>query len=384
VPKKKEERYTVAGKRLKIARTVMDKTQESILEEARWEIVGIIDTKTIGVWEREGVPENKLKKLADFLNVPQFLLVNHKIEDEAFREIVELRKADPNANIDHLISSKSGKDGLEGLVDEIEAPNLPLPYENLEVPWDWDEVISNAHDEGELHFYLGSKCSEEEKYDQAIFNLDKSIAAKTLDGDLLWEAYYARGYSWYKKDNLRKALEDYIKSLAPQLVEAPVPLVYNTVLDRPYHKIRFQWYNENGSAETIADFDELIGNFPENGMVYYLRARKSLGLEKYDSALDDINSAIEMEPESAHIDDFHNVRGYVFYQKGVYSSAIEDFTRVVQKDTLVRPEAVYYRALAYEKENRIDDAIQDIEKCLQFDPNSEHFLEKFSVLNKLP
>ena len=129
MPKQKEERYEVAGKRLKIARTVMGKTQEKILDNERWvKTVDIADAKTIGLWEREGVPENKLEKLADFLNITQFLLTDPKIEDVAFRKIIELRKSDDNANIDHLFPSESIKDGSDRISDENELEKAIAAY----------------------------------------------------------------------------------------------------------------------------------------------------------------------------------------------------------------------------------------------------------------
>ena len=132
MPKQKEKRYEVAGKRLKIARIVMGKTQEKILDNDRWvKTVDIADAKTIGLWEREGVPENKLEKLADFLNITQFLLTDPKIEDVAFREIIELRKSDDNANIDHLFPSESIKDGSDRISDEDELEKAIAAYQQI-------------------------------------------------------------------------------------------------------------------------------------------------------------------------------------------------------------------------------------------------------------
>jgi tetratricopeptide (TPR) repeat protein len=381
VPKQKEKRYEVAGKRLKIARAVMGKTQESILEEVRWDIVGIIDTKTIGVWEREGVPEDKLKKLADFLNVTQILLVDPKIEDEAFREIVELRKADPNANIDHLIPSKFGKDGLEGLVDEIEVPNLPLPYENLEVPWDWEEVISGARDDGTFHFYTGCKCNAEGNFDQAIFNLNKALKAGTLDGQLLFDAYYAKGYSWYKKNDLKKALTDYVESLAPESISAPIPPAYDKALNRPYKRPRFPWYGEDLPLEKINDLDAIVEDIPTRATLYYIWVIESMDMDEYDSVIDDINKAITLDPQSVHTADFLGAKGYALFQKGHYQEAVTVFSLVVDEKFNDGPEVLYFRALAYEKLNQSSDSIKDIEKCLQIDPNNELFLEKYRALS---
>jgi tetratricopeptide (TPR) repeat protein len=371
VPKKKEARYEIAGRRLAIARKVIGKTQRSIVAGDRWaKTVAIYDVKTIGLWENKGVPEDKLKKLSDFLNVPQYLLMDTEIEDEAFRKIIELKNGDPDANIDHLLPSKFRKDGLEGLVDEIEAPNLPLPYENLEVPWDWDEYISNAHDDGDYHFRVGSRCNAEDKYDQAILNLDKAIWADTLNSDLICRAYYERGYSRYKKGALKDAFEDYLKSL-------------HADLDGPFQILKFPWYNRNESSERIKDFDVLVKDFPERAVIYCLRGIEALTLEDYDSAVADFTEAIELEPESGNIADFHCIRGYAFYQKELYSNAIDEFTYFIKKGIILRPQVLYFRALALEKEDRIADAIEDIKKCLHADPNREVFLEKFSALKGL-
>jgi tetratricopeptide (TPR) repeat protein len=238
------------------------------------------------------------------------------------------------------------------------------------VPWDWDAFISNAHDDGEYHFRVGSKCNTDREYDLAIFNLDKAIWMNTLNTDSLCQAYYERGYSRYKKGDLKDAWQDYLKSLQAEP-------------NNPFQDLRFSWYNRNNGPESIKEFTELAETFPDRAVVYYLRGLVALDLKDYDSTVIDFTKAIELDPESGNIDDFHTVRGYAFYQKGFYSHAVDDFTYLIEKGIILRPEILYFRVLALEKEDRIADAILDIENCLHADPNQEVFLKKFNALKRL-
>jgi tetratricopeptide (TPR) repeat protein len=66
----------------------------------------------------------------------------------------------------------------------------------------------------------------------------------------------------------------------------------------------------------------------------------------------------------------------------VYQDAIVAFSLVVDKELNDGPEVLYFRALAYEKLDQLSNSLQDIEKCLEFDPNNEMFLEKYRALEE--
>jgi len=108
--------YESAGRRLRIARNIMGKTQNSLRLDSRWEtIVGLEDTGSIGIWERKGVPENRLKSLAEFLHVTEDVLTDLDMKDEVFIKIFGIRKDNPEADISDLLQTKIGKEDLDGL-----------------------------------------------------------------------------------------------------------------------------------------------------------------------------------------------------------------------------------------------------------------------------
>ena len=86
--------------------------------------------------------------------------------------------------------------------------------------------------------------------------------------------------------------------------------------------------------------------FPDSAVLYYLRGLVALDLKDYDSAVADSTEAIKLEPESGNIEDFHALRGYAFYLKGLYSEAIDEFTHLIEKEIIPIPEIFYYRALS--------------------------------------
>jgi tetratricopeptide (TPR) repeat protein len=209
-----------SGKRLRVVRKMRSLRHLDLANEFNC-VEG-----TIKKWQQRGVPQSKIIAVANYFDLPKELFSN-----------------------DFQISEAEFENFLKNIRREVTDSSLPipppsrLPYENEDFPW--DEVISGAGDEETFHFYVGCKCNAEGNFDQAIFNLNKALATETLDGQLLHEAYYARGYSWYKKNDLKKALTDYVESLAPESINAPIPPAYDKDLNRPYKRPKFLWYGED-------------------------------------------------------------------------------------------------------------------------------------------
>jgi len=351
-----------SGKRLRVARDFKSLRNIDLSEEFR------VKEDTVKHWmgNKRKVPKYKIMAVAKFFEVPEELFSDDiQISEQEFKR--------------RLLEMDSGKTDSPGPIQEV-LPESGLPYDNKELPW--EEVISGAGDEGEFHFYSGCKCNAEGNFGQAIFNLDKALNAGTLDGQLLFDAYYARGYSWYKKNDLKKALTDYVESLAPESINAPIPPAYDKALNRPYKRPRFPWYGEDLPLEKINDLDAIVEDIPTRATLYYIWVIESMDMDEYDSAIDDINKAITLDPQSVHTADFLGAKGYAFFQKGRYQEAVGIFSLAIDKDLNHGPEILYFRALAYEKLNQLNDSVQDIEKCLQFDPNNELFLGKYRALEE--
>ena len=355
----KQAKYLHAGERFTLVREFRSVRQKILAEKLD------IATDTVKKWQQRGVPKKDILKLAIRFKVPEYVFSkDFQITEEGFKSL--LRRID-NGEIEVSVPIKT-------------TPSLSgLPYENEDFPW--DEVISGAGDEGQFHFYIGSKCNAEGNFDQAIFNLNKALATGTLDSQLLHDAYSARGYSWYKKNDLKKALTDYVESLAPESISAPIPPAYDKALNRPYKRPRFSWYDEDVPLKETNDLDATVKNIPASATLHYLRGLESVELGEYDAAIDDIKAAIELDPQSVHMADFLSAKGYVLFQERRYQEAVTVFSLVVDEKFNDGPEVLYFRALAYEKLNQSSDSIKDIEKCLEIDPNNELFLEKYRALN---
>lgn len=140
---------------------------------------------------------------------------------------------------------------------------------------------------------------------------------------------------------------------------------------------RKQWAGEHQRAHRIdRDISRQCG-------LYYLRGLVSLDMGDYDAAVGDFDRAIDLEPESGNMEDFHAVRGYALYQKGMFANALDDFEYLMEQQTVVRPEILFLRAASHEKADQINAAIRDIRECLHADPNNQAFLDKFNELEKL-
>ncbi len=81
-------RNKLAGQRLKIAREAYALTQEDLPDylEGWKKNVNIFDTKTIGVWEREGVPNKKITLVAECFKIEPNYFTDPGIDNENFRQ----------------------------------------------------------------------------------------------------------------------------------------------------------------------------------------------------------------------------------------------------------------------------------------------------------
>lgn len=368
-----------SGKRLRAAKELRSKTNDELATAFECE------TNTVQKWmDKRGIPKKRIRAVANFFKVEKRIFSDDYVITEAeFEKLFNSDTPEPlplsrksrlalfpvhffRQGISAGMTDK--KDGSAG--ENATTQDGLLPDEHVDVPMDWDRVISSSQDEAEYHFWVGSRCNEEGKYDQALFNLDKAIQANTLMNHLMCLAYYERGYSRYKNGDLQNAFQDYLKSL-------------QTELDNPFQDLGFKWYNKRGGPERIKEFTQLLKAFPDRAVIYYLRGLVSLDLGDYDTAVADFNQAIGLEPESGNIEDFRALRGYALYHKGLYQNTLDDLNHLTHKGIVLRPEILFYRALCHEKTNQIDAAICDIKECLHADPDCQGFLEKFSELQTL-
>lgn len=104
--------------------------------------------------------------------------------------------------------------------------------------------------------------------------------------------------------------------------------------------------------------DNLLTAYRNRGKAYFRQ-------REYDTAIDDYDRAIELNPKDAALFD---ARGSAYYHKADYERAISDYTEAIR----LQPEDAnpyYNRCLAYARTARKSEAIDDCQTALRFKPD---------------
>lgn len=98
--RKPAERSIVAGKRLKKAATTLGKNITNILDDQTWiSTIGIGDEKTLRTWINKGMPENRIKAVADYFGLPRGYFTDTRITDIQFEQAILHAAEQPNGPI---------------------------------------------------------------------------------------------------------------------------------------------------------------------------------------------------------------------------------------------------------------------------------------------
>lgn len=94
------------------------------------------------------------------------------------------------------------------------------------------------------------------------------------------------------------------------------------------------------------------------------------GASDWDKAIDDVNKAIEINPQakSGYGATSYRIRGILYFQKGEYGKTINDSTKAIEinpKDAY----AYYWRGRALYMNSEHDKAIEDLTKAIEFQPD---------------
>jgi tetratricopeptide (TPR) repeat protein len=133
----------------------------------------------------------------------------------------------------------------------------------------------------------------------------------------------------------------------------------------------------------FADYSSVIELDPEAAWAYNNRAWFGALLNgDLEQALADANMAIELQPSGGRYD----TRGMVYYKRGQYEAALQDYNAAINKRTEY---AHYGRGLVYEALGETDMAIADFTAFLaaypDADPESDDARERIEKLGgKVP
>lgn len=121
--------------------------------------------------------------------------------------------------------------------------------------------------------------------------------------------------------------------------------------------------------EERQEYDAAINNYtkylqlcPNEGSVFGRRAGVYAKKGNYDSALDDLNRAMQIG--GVDLAQTYYNRGLIYGLKGEYEKAIEDFNQSTKSRYL--PEDYYNRGVAYAKLGEYDRAIADMQQALDW------------------
>ncbi len=208
-----------------------------------------------------------------------------------------------------------------------------------------------------LHAYLHRSRSyrEQEKYEEAISDLNKSLELYTEFGDLERDPdlptnsdiYWERGILKDSKGAWEEAIEDF--ELALQL-NPNNPYILNSLGVAKMHQGDYEGaikcyskaldikpkdalaYRNRGIAKSnsednqgaISDFTKAIGLDPDDSRAYESRGDTKMDLDDYQGAIDDYDKAIELDPKEALA---YRNRGIAKRESGDSNGALKDFEK---------------------------------------------------------
>ncbi|MCY4070555.1 MAG: tetratricopeptide repeat protein [Chloroflexi bacterium] len=217
----------------------------------------------------------------------------------------------------------------------------------------YDDAIALAgvilgQDEGswKAYYYRGFAHARSQDWEDAIADYSAVLELRPSDA-AIWRA---RGELHLKNRNPRGAKRDYEQSLTvnPRLTATYSSLVRLHERDRD-NKLRelhqsiadARRANARGnSIRAISILDEAIGGFdrgappPELGYAYFARANVWTDTENWDSALADLDAALELQP---HMQEYYMSRGHIYSETERLDLAAPDFHR---RMTLLERESI--------------------------------------------
>lgn len=164
-----------------------------------------------------------------------------------------------------------------------------------------------------------------------------------------YHAHYNRGTSFYKKNALDKALEEYNKAIK----------IDSNRFEVFYNRGNLYFDGENFD-KALEDFGRAIGINPNYSEAYNARGIIFAQRNEFDKALKDYNKAIEINPNNSQV---YNNRGLLFSETNEYEKALRDYNRAIGIDPQF-VNAYYNRAKLYHsKLNNPEKASKDLKKA---------------------
>ncbi|MEM7344135.1 MAG: tetratricopeptide repeat protein [Chloroflexota bacterium] len=296
----------------------------------------------------------------------------------ARRGYAHMNLGNTQAAIDDLKASLAG--GVEGSSDDLDSKgNLITLYnelaqaavevgENKAAADHYSELLALTDDEAKTLEILSARAavySELGVYDNVVADLNIILESQPNN----YEALARRGYAHLQLRNFEAAIDDLKASLQGDIEAASDDLDNKRNLISAYYDLA-QATVDLGEYETgIEYYDEALALAEtENDNVEILTARGFAYSEMADqeSALRDLNEAIELDPSMALA---YAYRSYIYGDQGDHEAAISDASKAVELGNDLSDSRlgtiIHARAVAYLSTDQYEQAIADATESIR-------------------
>jgi len=217
---------------------------------------------------------------------------------------------------------------IDQAVTDIQQGNLTAAIEGM------DQVLEMEPDNSDAYFVRGIAYSQEGRFNRAIDDFTRAIEIIPYD----WTLYTFRGDAYAQIDDIGQAMMDYDRAIYLN------PRFENAYRSRSALNFRLGNAEEAVIDDTIAQglsrssfddpegaidlFTEVIEDvedpLEEIANAYYNRALVLFSDEDWDSIINDLNNALELQPD---MHDSYLARGIAFQESGDTRRAGVDFVR---------------------------------------------------------
>jgi tetratricopeptide (TPR) repeat protein len=171
------------------------------------------------------------------------------------------------------------------------------------------------------------------------------------------DSYYNRAIAYWNIDEYENSISDYSKA-----IELDTKQEYITAyLGRGKANRYADHYDE-----AIADFNTLLAAYPYNYEALYERGRAYQFVDEYDAAIDDFTASLDSKAGDPNVLYY---MGTAYEDSGRYEEAIENYNGAIEhskKDTYAYMHN--RRGFCYMQLDMIDEAIADLDKTIEIDP----------------
>lgn len=202
--------------------------------------------------------------------------------------------------------------------------------------------VAAKGDYAKAHFYSGIANLNNDHYQAAIKDFDKSIDLNPSHA----EAYYELGNAKQKNGDYEEAKQDYQKVInrKPNYAEA-------------YYSLGVVYSHLNNYKVALGHFDEVISKKPKFAEAHYNRGVTWYHLREYQKAIDDFDEAIEVKKPAIYAKAY-KARWKAKEALGEDADAKEDFAT-----------AHYHWGNEAYNDRKYEEAIKNFDKILELNPD---------------